>query len=166
MDDIISVSGREKADSSRIILYPEGIFYKAYGYSAFRFIRHIRTYRAKKHFFKKLNGEICSIGFPRSVLEQLVPTGCEVVVYENRVEINGSFAAIAESDYQQWVHSVPLVGAKPREASAVPPVQPPLPPADAHAAGVIRSLQEFAIESATPLECMMFLSELKRRLNQ
>ena len=168
MDDIISVSEREVRDAPKVILYPEGIFYKAYGYSAFRFIRHIRTYRAKKHYYKKLDGEICSIGFPRKVLAQLEAGGWEVMQCENRIEVGGDFAPVDEDDYRRWVESVPLVQPKgrPVPAARAPEtavaVQPPCP--DARAEGVLRSLREFAIESATPLECMMFLSELKRRL--
>lgn len=30
---------------------------------------------------------------------------------------------------------------------------------------VLRRLHGFALEAATPLECMLFLSELKKRLN-
>lgn len=95
MDDIISVCEREKADASRIILYPEGIFYKAYGYSAFRFVRYVRSYRVKKHFYKKLNGEICSIGFPKSVLAQIEASGWQVSETGNRLEIGGNFAPVA-----------------------------------------------------------------------
>lgn len=167
MDDIISVSERETPDAARVILYPEGIFYKAYGYSAFRFIRHIRTYRAKKHFYKKLNGEICSIGFPKTVLAQLEADGWEVRQCENRMEVGGSFAPVDDADYRRWVDSVPL--AEPKGRGTVPSVPAPEVPVpahgpDAHAEGVLHSLREFAIENATPLECMMFLSELKRRL--
>lgn len=164
MDDIILVCEREKADAARIILYPEGIFYKAYGYSAFRFVRNVRPYRVKKHFYKKLNGEICSIGFPKSALAQIEASGWQVSEAGNRLEIGGSFAPVDETDFRQWMDAVPLVETKARPQAV--PVQPVPVQADAATAEVLRSLQEFAIESATPLQCMMFLSELKQRLSQ
>lgn len=65
MDSIIDVVGREKIEAGEVILYPEGIFYRAYGCSALRFVRNIRSYQVKKRHYKKLGAEVCYLGFPQ-----------------------------------------------------------------------------------------------------
>lgn len=72
MDSIIEVAARERADACEVLLYPEGIFYKAYGYSAFRFVRWIRPYQVKKRAYKKLGAQMCYMGFPQTALDGLL----------------------------------------------------------------------------------------------
>ena len=182
MDDIVSVSKREDVEAQKVILYSEGIFYKAYGYSAFRFIRNIRPYSAKKHFYKKLNGEICSIGFPKTVLPQLAQAGWKVEKDGEMVVLGGDFKPVDEAVFRAWMESVPLsvpkskggapAGQEQSQAQAQAQScqeakslsQQEVPPVANEE--VVRSLQEFAIETATPIECMIFLSELKRKLKR
>lgn len=203
MDNIINVAGREKPDAEEVILYPEGIFYRAYGYSALRFIRHIRPYQVKKRYYKKLGGELCYIGFPQSALESLPGEGYRTEkTAEGTVVICGPFGEIAPEEYEAWVESIPLSVAKPRAPTPDGRENPPSGTssatgragndegenegkesdgrnrenegngnAPAYTQGmpmereVLYRLRSFALESATPLGCMLFLSDLKKRLN-
>ena len=51
-------------DNRSIYLHNEGLFWRAYQYSAFAFVNNIKPYNAKKKFIKKVNSDIVFIGFP------------------------------------------------------------------------------------------------------
>ena len=57
----------EAANTDRIILYREGLFWKAYERSAFAVCTQIRPFKPTKRSLKTLGGgELISIGFPSS----------------------------------------------------------------------------------------------------
>lgn len=59
--------------SSRILLYREGIFYRAYEYSAYYFHQYIRpTYRLHKRYYRVIGQDMVYLGFPCEVLPQLL----------------------------------------------------------------------------------------------
>ncbi len=189
MDSIIEVVGRENGESREVVLYPEGIFYRAYGYSALRFIRHLRAYQVKKRYYKKLGGEVCYLGFPQSALEGVLAEGCKAERRpDGTVVVSGPFEALDEQEYEAWVRSVPLSVVRPRapagggaeapegrSAGSVSAAAQQDAPEGANAevadrrsaaeGEVLRRLHAFALESATPIECMLLLSELKKTLN-
>lgn len=194
MDSIIDVVGREKIEAREVILYPEGIFYRAYGYSALRFIRDIRSYQAKKRHYKKLGAEVCYLGFPQAALDGLLAEGFQAEkTAEGTVVISGPFDTLVRQEYDEWVQSVPLSVAKPRttvsgggdgpvsdgssanrrgtQETDVPSPAPDISQESGTGAlsavgrEVLHRLNGFALETATPLECMLFLSELKKKLN-
>lgn len=109
MDSIIDVVGRENIDAREVILYPEGIFYRAYGFSALRFIRSLRPYQAKKRHYKKLGAEVCYLGFPQAALGGLLPEGFKAeTTAEGTVVVSGPFGALTQQEYDEWVRSIPL----------------------------------------------------------
>lgn len=233
MDSIIEVAARERADACEVLLYPEGIFYKAYGYSAFRFVRWIRPYQVKKRAYKKLGAQMCYMGFPQAALDGLLGADFRADrMDDGTVVIRGAFGPVEPEAYDAWVSSIPLSVPKPRvpagsapclpagsapclpagSAPCLPvgsapgvPVSPApsldAPGADAPLSGdrpetlragnygggvaeaalagngataaaepsreteVLGRLHAFALEAATPLECMLFLSSLKKTLN-
>ena len=233
MDSIIEVAARERADACEVLLYPEGIFYKAYGYSAFRFVRWIRPYQVKKRAYKKLGAQMCYMGFPQAALDGLLGADFRADrMDDGTVVIRGAFGPVEPEAYDAWVSSIPLSVPKPRvpagsapclpvcSASGVPAGSAPCLPvgsapgvpvspapsldapgvdvplsgdrpetlwagnygggvAEAALAGngataaaepsreteVLGRLHAFALEAATPLECMLFLSSLKKTLN-
>lgn len=60
---------REDAQSTTIHLYKEGIFGKAYEYSAYRFVFGILKCKPKKQRFKETSTEMIHIGFPLTSLD-------------------------------------------------------------------------------------------------
>lgn len=67
VSDIIS-----NEDDQNIYLYKEGIFWRAYEYSAYAFVKNIRQYNVKKKFFKIMDKEVVYLGFPDGALEQVL----------------------------------------------------------------------------------------------
>ena len=59
----------QKQDTSKIFLFKEGIFYKAYNEGAF--LLKDKNYKITVKQIKSIENEVLSIGFPISVLEKL-----------------------------------------------------------------------------------------------
>lgn len=60
MNSLTHILSTEKANTSHIYLYREGIFYKAYERSAYAFVTTVQKFMAKKKFFKCTNHQIHS----------------------------------------------------------------------------------------------------------
>jgi len=59
-------------DNTSIYLHNEGLFWRAYEYSAYAFVNNIKQYNAKKKFIKIVNSDIVFIGFPDSALSDIL----------------------------------------------------------------------------------------------
>ena len=59
----------QQQDTTKIFLFKEGIFYKAYNEGAF--LLKDRDYKVAVKKIKSIENEVLSIGFPISVLEKL-----------------------------------------------------------------------------------------------
>ena len=59
-------------DDANIFLHNEGLFWRAYEYSAFAFIKNIKPYNTKKKFIKIVNSDIVFIGFPATTLHTIL----------------------------------------------------------------------------------------------
>ena len=59
----------QQQDTTKIFLFKEGIFYKAYNEGAF--LLRDRNYKVTIKKIKSIENEVLSIGFPISVLEKL-----------------------------------------------------------------------------------------------
>lgn len=61
----------ELDNKDRIYLYLEGTFWKAYERSAFRFVKEVKPYLAKKKYVKTIGEEMVALGFPDSYLAEV-----------------------------------------------------------------------------------------------
>jgi hypothetical protein len=61
----------EEGNISHIHLYKEGSFWKAYERSAYLFVQHIKTYQTRLRYYKNIDQEIISIGFPDIALPKI-----------------------------------------------------------------------------------------------
>ena len=59
----------QQEDATKILLFKEGIFYKAYNEGAF--LLKDKNYKVAVKHIKSIENEVLSIGFPVSVLEKL-----------------------------------------------------------------------------------------------
>jgi hypothetical protein len=177
----------EMGNVNHIHLYREGLFMKAYNVSAFLFQKHVKPFRPVKKFIKSAGGEIVLIGFPSKLLNEIFPDGkCE-----HRGEDYALMACDGEfnkREYDMWFDAVKPTPPKPhalRRATAyriapsdsdatlandcepcdvkVTLIEKNVPPAGVNAI-VAGMVEAFSVENSTPLECMMFVSKLKREL--
>lgn len=136
-----------------IILYSEGIFYKAYEHSAWLACLTLGQFMTKKKFIKKVGRDVISIGFPKASLgkrigdRKTVFNESTVIIFLNPNESE----TIADCDYNKWKDSIDSIADAGQEGCALENE-------------LISQIREFPIESKTPIECMIFLSRLKQNL--
>ncbi|WP_295939139.1 hypothetical protein [uncultured Alistipes sp.] len=178
MAAIAQILDVERDNTDRIHLFREGLFLKAYQHSALLFIKNVKNFKSVKQYYKAVDAEVVMLGFPSNQLDTLIGSGVQqldpwhfVVQCDEPLDPN---------EYRVWFDSIPLAPKKERTARHESPPMPRMddiftvseihvpvtdPLGDA-GRSVIRQLESFSLENATPLECMMFLSKLKAELKR
>lgn len=179
MTSITEIFAREDKNSDNIYLYPEGVFYKAYMRSAFLFRRDHGDFKPIKRQLKNVERPLISIGFPKSTLVRYFPEQAVVTTY-NDGSLSIPCPAIDLPQYEAWAEEIPLYErpavSLPREGSAsvvaggtglsTPASRAGAAPASAPKAGsVVERLRAFRLDSASPVECMVFLASLQKELD-
>lgn len=124
----------EAENTDRIVLYREGLFWKAYERSAFAVCSQIRPFKPTKRSLKTLGGgELISIGFLTRT-EDTVLAGLERLSVEpERLELRAA-SPIDVAQFEAWKASVPLAPSRPvRAAEPAPQAGSPAPSASVSA---------------------------------
>lgn len=130
-------------NGSFILLYPEGMFYKAYERSAWLACMYLGNLLVKKRYIKKVQQDVVSVGFPKSSIEKWAG-GRKIRTTDNYVMIildDSEIQEYSDEIFHKWKDS----GNESEE--------------------IYDRILSFPIENKTPMECMIFLSELKEKLN-
>lgn len=151
----------EAHNDKNIILYREGLFWKAYERSAYAVCTQVKPLKAIKKRLKSLDGEeIVSIGFPTEH-EQKYIGALETVERSEKRLVLYSPAPIDEQAFDTWK----------QELGLQPPAIRPKETDNRDALwknGSYGSLAEkrrsFDLAASTPLDCMLFINELKQLL--
>ena len=162
----------EERNERTVRLWPEGTFFKAYERSAYLFVTQVRQYEVRRQFVKAAGQDVISIGFPQTVLASL---GLQHEKNVNGTEEIRLDTPLDEQQFLLW-----------REAQDYPTPDPspkrdgelmvcaedagdPLPSEGRGRGGVITSvvdrIRRFNLATATPMQCMLFLSKLQQILN-
>lgn len=145
----------EQENSDRIVLYKERLFWIAYERSAYLFHTHVRPYRAQRKYIKKIGCEVVSLGFPDSVLAIV---GAPVIEQCEGKIVFQAPAKVDETAFAKWKDEALLYVKQPKFAPARDNV-------DKLTEQMVKRLREFNVESKTPVECMIFLADIKRGLH-
>ena len=141
-------------DGTFIRMYPEGIFYKAYERSAWLACMYLGNLMVKKKYIKKVDEDIISIGFPKTALEKWA-NGRKVDISDEYVMIflNDGERQHAIEEFKIWKGNVKgkCETKKDYETSAQEEVY--------------RKIRQFPLEDKTPIDCMIFISQLKSIIN-
>ena len=163
IEDIIKA---ETGNNNTVILFREGIFWKAYEKSAYAFCKYIKSFMVKKRYIRSINDEIVSIGFPMSSTQTILQ-GRTILLEEERKMIV-SVDRIDHEDFTAWKKEQTLTLARP---SPVNTFSGMTHSNSFEAFGcsnlekeIISRLKLFSLENKTPIECMLFLSEIKKQL--
>lgn len=167
IEDIVKA---ENDNDHTIILFREGIFWKAYEKSAYAFCKHIKTFLIKKKFIKSINEEIVSIGFPISST-QMILQGRPILLEEEKKMIV-SIGSIDQEEFLIWKkEQVLTVAPTPVATTGTTHKNTPtvlsvsnVPELSNPEKEALTRIRLFSLESKTPLECMIFLSEIKKQL--
>jgi hypothetical protein len=160
IEDIVKA---EVENNNTIILLREGIFWKAYEKSAYAFCKHVKPFMVKKKYIRTINDEIVSIGFPMSSTKTILQGRTVLLEEEKRMVV--SIDQIDHEGFMTWKKAQVLT----------PPPAGMFPGAsysnNSMAFGgsnqekeIISRIKLFSLENKTPLECMLFLSEIKKQL--
>lgn len=164
----------ENGNRNTIILLREGIFWRAYEKSAYAFSMQVHPYKPTRKWVIAVKQDVVSLGFPVSAAENVL-NGCKVLMrQEARLVLAAS--PIDPDGFEVWKQTVPrslppaVVSPAPAAASPVmePAASSVVSPAVSAVGqccdGLADCIRRFNIESKTPVDCMLFLMELKRKL--
>lgn len=140
----------EERNERTVRLWPEGAFYKAYERSAYLFVSQVRSYEVRRLFVKSIGQDVMSIGFPQTVLTSLD------MPHEKSADGAVVLQLSTPLDEQQFLLW--------RDAQAAPIPNQTSEIKKEHA-DIADRIRRFNLATATPMQCMLFLSELQQILN-
>ncbi len=143
----------ESSNADRIHLFLEGTFWIAYERSAFQFVRSIKPYQVKKKWIKNIGQDMVSLGFPSSALDAVVVGLERLEVSEKRIILKAPEALLPE-EFDRWQSAVPITKSTQHTEKAT----------GFEAFSIEERVRSFDIGNKTPLECLLFVSELKEYL--
>lgn len=169
----------ESGNQATIILLREGIFWKAYEKSAYAFFHQVHPYKPIRKWVQTVKGDLISLGFPMASTDSVLKDREILLQQEDRLVL--SALPIVQEEFENWKQSVsmtlPDTGQKKlspvsetvvtsqedlRPAAVVVPVSQAS--TSTFYEQLVESIRFFNLESKTPVECMLFLMELKRKI--
>lgn len=174
MAQLKEILEREKQRSDdaqcRIVhLFPEGTFYRAYEWSAWLCSRYISQFKPTRRQLKNSEDTIVFVGFPTASLPKFVPEGTAAKVNEDKsVELTIPQSLLPDiqqqepflTDFDNWKQSVPLAETKKKSGSPAGLDEFAVQPSNARE--LLKKLLAYPIEQKTPIDSMLFLTELRR----
>lgn len=164
----------EQDNSTSVFLHREGLFWKAYEYSAYLFVRDIRAYNPQKKEVKSLKTHVVSLGFPDQVLGEILKGRDHDAHGDKCMEIKG-FQPVEMSGYEQWKNNLPLAVSNPTSTGIGNGTNDETGKETGGGTGngtktgsertVLARLRSFRTEASSPLQCLMFVSELQKELS-
>lgn len=142
-------------DNKTIVLHQEGIFYIVYEHSAWLFYTFVHQFKTKKTFVKSVGKDVVSMGFPVSSLEKFIGL-CKVFKEGSIVRMELVDCDTTDKmDFEQW---------KNQQGSERPQIYDSVTEKTSCNKELCDMIKAFPLESKTPVECMLFLVELKNKL--
>lgn len=153
------------ADKTRFTLFKEGLFYKCYNEDAMVFVQNLKKYKVSVKFVKSVGESVFSIGFPGSVVntESITFDAIAAAIdatsyYENATDV---VFELKNKDLQNYASFKESVMASTNEPLSI--INTTAPTTQTRA--IALRIQEYDLANRTPMECMLFIQELKNTLN-
>jgi hypothetical protein len=157
---VAKIIGLEEANTACVYLLKEGLFYRAYNHSAMRVVRYLKPYKINRKYVKKVQQEIFYIGFPEgsleAILQQAKNKGWQIKEQEDENEVlclTGLFDKT--DDYEAWIKDLPI---SEKETTVEADT------AQTRAFDIIKQIESFQIENATPMDAILFVNKLKQQI--
>lgn len=142
----------------KIRLITSGEFVRAYNHSAWLFYCCISKYKVIRKYHKPQQKDIYFLGFPVSKLIELANGRvCEKTEFGFDITLKSDEVPTKEG-YEAWTKEVPVEAASRADVSALPLTGRELETA------VCKKIREFPLETKTPVETVVFLSEMRKLL--
>lgn len=178
----------ETVNTGVVHLWLEGMFWKAYERSAYIFCHRVSDYKPYKKWIKAVGGEVVAIGFPVKAFDRVVDGRvCEYVDEKHCLLTGFSVDAQELKGFQEWKKKLasfpyPVVTSDNRAGNKIgeekaeynktlseasePDHRRQTIDVDGllvrleRAEAIVGEVRRFRMESATPIQCMIFLSGL------
>lgn len=153
-----AIKFEESAPQNIIRLVKSGEFYRAYNRSAWLFHRCIAEYKVMRKYLKNLGFDIFYIGFPeKSLFSNIGERKSE------KTDLGFDIELLAEEipkneEYEIWKNSIET-----QQSSKGVYFSLPLSGIEAERE-VIKRIREFPLESSSMIECVVFLSDMRKLL--
>jgi len=146
----ISEIVKKEENNSDIVLHKEGMFWRAYEYSAYCFVTNIKNYNVLHKFYKNIGQDIVYIGFPGSYLAQVIEICKQKKIRftktdEKIVEIKGFSQS---GDFINWKNKIIKHKASELEEN-----------------DILKQISGFPLASKTPIEAQQFLYNIQNKIN-
>jgi hypothetical protein len=146
-------------DTFHIHIYKEGVFWVAYEQSAYYFWLK-KGYKPTKKFIKTIGKEVVSVGFPQNTLAKPHDAGhCSLERDEPNVKTFLLEEPIDPAAFEEWKTGVDSGKGRVDSVPAARGI-----PAPGFESAFAEQILTFPLSDRTPMECMLFLSELKKQL--
>ncbi|WP_111898889.1 hypothetical protein [Pseudoprevotella muciniphila] len=159
---------KDATQCHRVHLWHEGSFMRAYDWSAWLMCRFVHEFKATKRQFKDIDAPVVYIGFPKTSLQKFVPDGCVPKDVEDKhtvidlpIDVTNDVLETMRAEYAQWVEKQPLSTSQQKEKSTSRQSEAISPSSISE---VMHTIMSFPVESKSPIDCMMFLAEIKAHL--
>lgn len=164
MSTLSSILSTESSNTHTLYFYREGVFYKAYERSAYLFVKYVRPFQVKKRLVKSVKQEVVSVGFPTNSLPNYFSAD-KIKEKENVAEIDLE-KDIDIHEFELWKAEIPIYQEGSSMSGQSTMSRETNDPQHNKSSDIetIMKIKMFPIEGKTPLECMLFLSELKKNL--
>lgn len=166
--DILEIerSRKDSDDFRKIHIFQEGSFYRAYQFSAWLCTMYMKDFKVTHRQMKGIDESVCFVGFPVTSLEKWAPqdSQTEQIAEKHQCIIlsieNGDGLQMMQQ-YEEWKTSLPLAEPKDRDMAKADGMAKQ-PAANRQTLfSVAQQILSYPIESKSPIECMLFLSEVK-----
>ena len=163
---------RETGQYCVIHLVAEGMFYRAYEWSAWLCFRYVSQFKATRRAQGDDGESVVFVGFPVSSLAKFTPSDSTLenktekgvdMVLPNSVFGDSLDPDALEEEYNSWKQSVPL-SAKQQRPSLGKELKTPDEGAPHRISDIMFKVLSYPLEQKSPMECMAFLAELKQQL--
>jgi hypothetical protein len=151
----------EKGNIDCIHLYKEGSFWKAYEQSAYLFVEYIKPYRTKLRYYKNINMNVISIGFPDVALANLIDK--RKINFQSAMNISIDMEKkLEEEAFNEWKSKAILLNSL-VEKEMQSKERKQEKNATGNEDGYLRmAIRSFPTADRTPMECMQFLVEIQK----
>lgn len=171
--DVLEIeSHRESIEQCREInLFQEGTFYRAYEWSAWLCVRYVQEFKTTKRLFNNIDEGLVFVGFPVTSLQKFTPEGATVSLGDDKsahlLLPSSVFQDVSDieqlkNEFANWKQSVPLTENAKKEievekygTSGGHPTR---------LTEIMHHILAYPIEQKSPMECMSFLAEIKKRI--
>jgi hypothetical protein len=158
----------EDSNINHIHLFKEGLFLKAYQHSAYLFYTTVKPFKPVLKYFKVAQRNLVLLGFPSSRLPDLFPQTNVKQVEEGyyRIEMTPDSGVFDVEKYNEWFLSIEEQQKNDAEALLIKHSQQDVSIVNKELSDstLIEKILSFPLERSTPLDSMLFLSELQSNL--